>query len=169
MGKMLSQANIKLVWVPESGIASLAAPTAAELNAGTVVDLSCLVAKSNYLLGASGDESISDPALCDEGNTSVPGNTNYEAGMDFFRYEDTGDDIPWTTFTGKGIDGFLVERRGQPFSEDFATGDVVAVFPVITGTPRALPVPENGGYEKFRVDFFPQSGVDLRAVVAAGA
>lgn len=167
MGKRLSQARIKLLWVPEGGIANFHAPTVAELTAGTVIDMSCMVGKSNYLLGASGDESISDPALCDEGNTSVPGNTNYEAGMDFFRYETNLEDIPWNTFTEKGIDGYWVERRGKRYSDPIVATDVVKVMQVISGTPRDLPVPENGGYDKFRVDYFPQSQVYLRAVVAA--
>lgn len=165
--KMLAQANVKLLWVPDGGIADVSAPTVSELTAGTVIDLSCLVTKANYLFGAAGDESISDPALCAEGSSTVPGNTNYEAGADFFRFVESADDIGWSTFTGKGIGGFLVERRGKRFSLPIVASDEVKVMEVLSGTPRTLPVPENGGYEKFRVDFFPQSQVDLRAIVAA--
>ncbi|MDR6861976.1 hypothetical protein [Phycicoccus sp. 3266] len=170
MTKMLAQANTKLLWVPDGGIADPSAPTVAELTAAGVLDLSCLVTKANYNLGPTGDESVNDPALCADGNSSVPGNTNYEAGMDFFRFTDTAEDKAWTTFTHKGIEGFLVERKGKRFDVAITATDEVAVYGVITGTPRNLPVPDNGGFEKFRQDFFVQSElVDSRAIVGAGA
>ena len=167
MAKMLAQANIKLVWVPANGIADIHSPTVGELTAPEVVDLSCAVTRANYALGASGDESITDPALCAEGNTTVPGNTNYEAGGDFFRYTTEPEDVAWKLFTDKGIEGYLVERRGKKFDMPFVAADEVKVMQVLTGTPRDLPVPDNGGYMKFRQDFFPQEQVDLRAVVVA--
>ena len=164
--KMLAQANVKLLWVPDGGILDVHDPTVDELTAASVIDFSCLVTKANYLLGAAGDDSISDPALCAEGNSTVPGNTNYEAGMDFFRFVNSADDEGWTTFTDKGIGGFWVERRGKRFDAPIAAADEVKVMQVLSGTPRTLPVPESGGYEKFRVDFFVQEAVDLRALVA---
>lgn len=165
--KMLAQAHIKLAWVPDGGLANVHVPTKTELDAVTVIDLSCLLTKANYVFGATGDESINDPALCAEGNASVPGNTNYEAGGDFFRFVNTVDDVTWNTFTDKGIGGFLVERRGKRYDEPWAVGDEVSVMQVLTGTPFPLAVPDNGGYEKFRVNFFPQDQIDLRATVAA--
>lgn len=170
MPKMLAQANTMLLWVPDGGIADVSAPTEDELTAVGVLDLSCLVTKANYSLGATGDETVNDPALCADGNSAVPGNTNYEAAMDFFRYTTTLEDKAWTTFTNKGIEGFFVERKGKRYSEPVVATDIVKVLGVITGTPRDLPIPDNGGFEKFHVDGFVQSElVDLRAVVAAGA
>lgn len=169
MPKMLAQANRKLVWVPASGIANVSSPTVAELTAAGVIDVSCLVTRSDYTLGASGDEEVSDPALCASGNDAAPGYTNYEASMNFFRWTDTAEDEGWSTFTGKGIEGFLVERMGgvKSYDDAFAVGDQVRVFGTITGTPQVLAVPDNGGYEKFTQPFFVQSETtDERAVVA---
>lgn len=169
MPRMLAQANRKLVWVPAGGIADPSAPTVTELNDPGVVDLSCLVTRSDYSLGATGDEDVSDPALCASGNDSAPGYTNYEAGMNFFRYLPATEDKGWTTFTGKGLEGSLVERKGaiKSYLDDFAAADKVRVFGAITGTPQDLSPPDNGGYEKFRQMFFVQSeSTDERAVVA---
>lgn len=168
MPKMLAQANRTLLWVPDGGIADVSAPTVAELTDSGVLDLSCLVTKANFALGASGDESINDPAYCAEGNSSVPGNTNYEAGMDFFRWTTGGEDEAWDTFTDKGITGFLVERIGKAYDASIVATDPVKVVGAITGTPRDLVPDASGGFEKFRQEFFIQSElVDLRAVVAA--
>lgn len=170
--KMLNDANRKLVFVPT--LVDYHAPKLSELNGEGVLDVSCLVTSANYNLGSTGDDSISDPALCARGNSSVPGRTNYEAGMDFFRWKDAADDKAWTTFTGKGIGGFLVERIGQiPDGEPaqdvpFKAGDEVRVYEVLTGTPAPLS-PSTVGFEKFRVNFFVQDRVDERAVVAAAA
>lgn len=166
--KMLNQDNRLLLWVPDGGIADISAPTLAELTDPGVVDISCLVTKANFALGATGDEVIDDPALCAPGQAPAPGNTTYEAGMDFFRWTTTLEDVAWTTFTGKGIPGFLVYRIGKPHLTALAANDPVAVYGSITGTPRNLAPTTQSAWEKFRQEFMVQSElVDERAVVAA--
>ncbi len=168
--KMLNTTNRKLVFVP--ALADYRAPKLTELNAVGVLELSCLVTAANYNLGSTGDDSIEDPAMCASGKSTVPGLTNYEAGMDFFRWKNTADDKAWTTFTGKGIGGFLVERIGQLADGEkaqnvpFKAGDEVRVYEVLTGTPAPLS-PSTVGFEKFRVNFFVQDRVDERAKVTA--
>lgn len=169
MPKMLAQANRKLLWVPDNGILDVSSPTIAELTAPGVVDLSCLVTRANFTLGSTGDEAISDAALCADGNSSVPGFTNYESAMDFFRWTTDPEDQAWNLFTGKGIEGFLAQRIGnvRTYDEPITLGDELGIYGVITGTPQSLPVPDNGGYEKFRQTFSVQAElVDERAVVA---
>lgn len=168
MTKMIAEAKRRLVWVPDGGIEDVSAPTVAELTAPGVLLLSCLVTKANYNLGATGDESINDPAACAKGNSTVPGNTNYEAGFDFFRWTTTLEDEAWTTFQTKGMAGYLVERIGKDYDVEFAAADPVKVYGSITGTPRDLVPDASGGFEKFRQDFFVQSElVEERAEVAA--
>ena len=164
--KMLTDDNLRLAWVPT--IADYHAPTAAEITAG--LDLSCLITAADYALGATGDDQITDPAMCDSTNSSVPGRTSFEAAMNFFRYKNVIDDKGWTTFTGKGIHGYLVERLGhddgtKAHEVPWAAGDEVSVYEVITNTPQKLS-PATAGYTKFRQVFSTQSNIDERAVVA---
>lgn len=167
MPKMLADVDDKLVWVPDGGIASVHLPTVAELTAVGVVDLSCAVTRANFALGATGDNVISDPALCAGGDSPEPGMTNYSAAMDFFRWTITGEDKAWTTFTDKGLSGFLVHRIALPYTTAFTAAQKIRVFSVISGTPQVL-TPEIGGKRKFHLDFYVQSEqVDERAVVAA--
>src|SRR4051794_26755888 len=107
--KLLNTANRKLLWVPT--IADILKPTAPECNAG--LDITLLVTVADYQFGITGNEQISDPALGDEIAAGVPGIATVEAAMNFFRFKDTADDIAHTTFTGKGLQGYLVERVGQ--------------------------------------------------------
>lgn len=168
--KMLTDANRKLVFVPS--LVNFRKPTATELNGG--MELSCMVTAANYNLGATGDDSITDPALCSSSNSSTPGRTNYEAGMDMFRWKDKADDLPWDTFRAKGLHGYLVQRIGQlddgerAQDVDFRDTDEVQVYEVLTNTPKILS-PSGAGYEKFRQDFSVQDNVDERAVVGGTA
>jgi hypothetical protein len=168
--KMLTDANRRLIFVPS--IANYHAPVLASLTGVGVIELSCNVTAANYALGSTGDDAINDPAACASSNSTVPGRTNYEAAFDFFRWKDALDDKAWTTFTAKGIHGYLVERIGQIADGEkahevpFATGDEVRVFEIITGTPQVLS-PSGAGYEKFKINFSVQDQVDERAVVVA--
>lgn len=172
MPKMLNDANTKLDFVTD--LADYHNPTASELNAGTALDISCLVTAADFALGSTGNDDVNDPALCTSTNSSVPGRDNFEANMNFFRYDATAEDKAWTTFTKKGIHGYLVRRIGQgeegkkAFEKPFEAGDEVQVYEVITGTPQILS-PTDAGYEKFKVQFYVQDQVDERAKVAAAA
>ncbi|WGM21864.1 hypothetical protein QEH68_06735 [Paenarthrobacter sp. OM7] len=165
--KMLTDANRRLWWVPS--IANYHAPKISEVTAGK--DISQLITAADYALGATSDDSINDPAWTASSNSTAPGRTNYEAAMNFFRFKNAIDDTAWTTFTGKNIGGFLVERIGQIEEGEkahevaLAAADEVRVFQVLTNTPQVLS-PSGAGYEKFRQVFSVQDLVDERAIVA---
>lgn len=167
--KMLNTANRKLVWAPS--IADIKAPTVTELSAG--IDITCRVTAANYQFGITDNESIKDAALCDDIDAGVPGRATVEAAMDFFRFKTEADDIAWTTFTGKGLYGYLVERVGQieegerQEEVDFAAADEVQVLYAITKDPQPQS-PADAGFEKFRQGFEPQRH-EPRAKVVAGA
>lgn len=170
--KMLTDANRHAVFVTD--LEDYRSPKASELTGVGAVVLSCNVTAANFVLGATGDDAISDPALCASSNSSTPGRTNYEAVMDFFRWKDAIDDIPWETFTTKGIHGYIVSRIGQQpegtkaHEHPFTAADEVQVYEVLTNTPQILS-PADAGYEKFKMNFSVQDNVDERALVAAGA
>lgn len=170
MPKMLSDGDDLLLWIPDGGIANVSAPTVAELTAAGVLDISCLVTVANFQLGANGDNQINDPALCSAGDSTVPGRTTYQAAMDFYRWTTPSEDTAWTTFTDKGIAGFLAHRIGSKHTVGVAAADDFAVYAVITGTPQKIVPDANGGFRKFHQEFYVQGeNVDERAVVAAGA
>ena len=166
--KMITDANRRLAWVPT--LANYHAPTVAEITAG--VDISCLVTAANFALGATGDASINEPPLCSDSETSDPGRTTFELAMNFYRFKSDVDDIAWTTFTGKGIHGYLVSRIGQipdgtrAHEVPWTASDEVQVYEAITNTPQIM-APEGSTYEKFRQVFGSQQQIDERAVIAA--
>lgn len=166
--KMLNTANRGLFWVPT--IANIKAPKITEIAAG--INITSLVTKANYAFGITGNALISDPASNDSFEASVPGMATVVAEMDFFRFKAALDDVGWTTFTGKGIHGYLVERMGQILdTEDqgvaaVKVGDELQIAEVITHDPQSL-TPATAGYEKFKQVFSPQK-YEPRAVSVAG-
>ena len=169
--KMLTDANRRLIFVPT--LANYHSPKVSELTGVGVIELSCNITAANFALGATGDDAVSDPPLCASSNASVPGRTNYEASIDAFRWKEKADDKIWTTFTAKGLSGYLVQRIGQipegslAHEVPFKAADEVQVYGVITGTPQILS-PATAGYEKTKIPFSVQDNVDERAIVAAG-
>ncbi|TLK56317.1 hypothetical protein [Glutamicibacter sp. V16R2B1] len=167
--KMLNTANRRLDWVPT--IADITKPTPEELNAG--VNLTCRVTVANYQFGVTGTNIITDPSPCDTIEAGAPGMDTFEAGFDMFRFKEEADDVAWTTFTRKGLPGYLVERIGQveegQKAEDapYKAGDEVAVMEGLTLSPRPMSL-DNAGYEKFRQEFAPQSFAPRAVVATAG-
>ena len=164
MPKMLAAGRRKLVFVPT--LADHHAPKVTELNAAGALDISCLVTLADFALGSTGNDDIDDPALCSTSNSKSPGLSNYEAGMNFFRWDGADEDKAWDLFTEAGVSGFLVQRIGKDYETPFAAADEVQVYEVVTGDPQILN-PDKGGYEKFKVGFYVQNKVDERAVVGA--
>lgn len=166
--KMLNTANRRLDWVP--AIADPKNPKATELNAG--LNISCMVTAADYAFGITGNEAIVDAALCDDIEAGVPGRATVEAAANFFRFKETLDDKAWTTFTGKGLSGYLVERIGQvdegerPEDVPYKAADEVQILKAITNDPQNLS-PATAGYEKFRMVWSPQRHWP-RVKVAAG-
>lgn len=159
--KLLSDGNWKVTYVPT--LADFEAPTAAELNAG--LDIQTIVAMNNFSLGATGENTIDDPALASRSNDQAPGKTTFEGSMEFFRYREELSDVAYQTFSTAGIGGFWVVRTGQAHEDDWATGDDARVFGAITGNPR--PLSPSGGFEKFALGLYVQGeSSDMRAVVA---
>jgi len=143
---------------------------AGDLTTANAKDLSDNILKSSYTLGATGADKVSEPSLAATTNSSVPGMSNYNADMEFFRYLDgsgksvTLEDVPFTTFTGKGLRFWLVERKGPQSTVAFTAADVCDVYEVLTDDPR--PPKDYASYLKFGQLFHVQT-VWNRVVVAA--
>lgn len=139
-----------------------------ELTAGK--DFSDNILKSGYNLGATGADKVSEPSLKSKSNATVPGASNYAGDVTFFRYLDaTGkslpaEDLPYVTFTGKGVRGWFVERVGPDSGAAWAVGDIVNVYEVIADDPQ--PPKDYTGYVKFVQPFHVQNAYLRVALVA---
>lgn len=167
--RTLADGRIKLVAMTVQP-ADLKSPTVAELTAG--VELSCRILKSDYKLGATASDTISEPALCATSNTAALGPSNFEGSITPFRYlDETGkadaeNDVAWEALKEKGTLLWIAEREGPMFDQDWAVGDEVSVYEVVTDTPQKPS--DRGGYIKRTVPLLVQAAAE-NVKVAGGA
>lgn len=167
MPRMVDQGKTKLYWVPgDAGIASAAAPTTTELDAG--VDITCLVV-STYEVRADASDTTNERAVCEVANVVAPTIQNYMGNLVLFRQFDavTGaleaDDA--TSLFEFGEVGWFVRRLGKPYSTAWTAGDVVDVYKFMVDNPQV----QGGtgeGYLKATIPLLQQGTFDLSAIVA---
>lgn len=159
MADMISDGQIRVSFVPT--VANTAAPTTAELNAGT--DLSCLIMGDG--LDISGDEGVvSAPKLCETTVSEQPGRSKTTVKLTCVRKTVTIEDIAWTTLQ-RGLQGYLVVRRGLTYATAWTAAQKVEVYPGTFGK-RMPQKPEQNGVEKFDSQFYNSAPENLDAVVA---
>lgn len=160
MARLTSEGNVKAIWCPS--IASKAAPTVAELAAGT--QLTPQLPTDGIDISPT-NNNASQPMLDNAFVAEQIGTFSYGATLTAVRDPDSvttgaGDDV-WTLFT-RGLRGFLViSRFGTPIA-----GDKVEVYPAEAHAPAPLAPAENA-FQKFQVQLAVTDEPALNATVAA--
>lgn len=122
----------KVVWVPgAAGIANMAAPTLAEIAAGT--DITCFLTKDGLNPGGSTNK-VDQGTLCNRVDGQTVGSVGYDMSLKGYRDNGAGGDDFWDLAVW-GSEGFLVVRRGIPFATAFAAGQKVEVYQSQMGEP----------------------------------
>lgn len=169
MPKTLADQKIRLTWLTTKPV-DPTAPTATELEAG--VDLSCSIMKSDYQLGATGDQTISEAALCEPGAGNDMGATDYAGTVTVFRMlDDEGkadleEDTGFQALKVKGTKGWLVEREGPRYDVAWADGQEVETYEVTTGSVQK-PSDRSAGYIKRTIPMGVQNAWTSGVVASA--
>lgn len=122
--------NVKVVFAP--ALADPAAPTTAELSGAGVQDLSCYLTADGWTPGLD-EQVVSDDRLCDTQTYEAPGRHTRSLSIKYVdNPTDTANNAAYSTLV-PGTKGFLVVRRGVPYGQAFAAGDVVDVWPITAG------------------------------------
>ncbi len=158
MAKYTYEYLTRVSWVPI--IVSKAAPTVAELNAGT--DLSTLVTKDGLSTPTS-QNMVDNTTLAERFDAQVVGSFGGSGSLKLKR-DNVADDA-WDLFDWAET-GYLVVRRGDPFDQAWAAADVVEVYPA----QSHMPVMDNTAantQQTFTVGLAFTEEPELRGVVAA--
>ena len=166
MPKTIAEERIKLVCL-STRPANPAAPTTAELTAGT--DLSLKVLFSDFRLSPTASDTLNEPALGEGGNSSVAGKSNYEGNLSLFRFLDDGgepialEDDGWELMKAKGTDLHFYKRIGPVHTTPFASGQDVEYYHAQTDNPQD---PQDlAGYIKKVIPLLVQGDSDIHAKV----
>lgn len=120
----------KVVWVPgASGVANIAAPTLAEIAAGT--DLTCFITKDGLNPGGTTNK-IDTGALCSRLDSQGIGTVGMDYSLKLKR--ENSADVAWVLSVW-GSEGFLVVRRGILYGTAFAAAQPVEVVHAQMGEP----------------------------------
>lgn len=170
MPKTIADGRIRLTALTEAP-ANPAAPTLEELQAGK--ELSSRILKSDYSLGASGSQTITEVELCKRGEGQAFGLSAYSGTITVFRYLDgagkaeVSEDYAWEIFKEKGSRAWLVEREGPEASAEWAEGDEISVYEVTSDDPQK-PSDRFSGYIKRTIPLAVAAAYENVKVPAAG-
>lgn len=157
MTKYSSEGKVRFYFVPS--IASKAAPTVAELNAGT--NLTNFVPRDGFAPSTT-QNMVDTSSLADIYDTQSTGTEGGPITMTFFRDDTT--DTAWNLFTN-GLTGFFVVREGIAETTAWTIAQKAQVYPIQSHHPIPAQTAANAA-RTFTVTVAVTSAPDRKAVVA---
>lgn len=162
MGQILTDGNTKATFVP--AIASITAPTVAELTAVGIVALENTLTDDGLKIDFD-EGTISGPTLASTQDFENPGRSKANIELTGYRDSVTGNDRMWSVMV-RGTVGYLVVRRGIVVATAYAASQKVEVYGVTCGERKKL-APERESQEKFAIKLYASSSYEIDATVAA--
>lgn len=157
MADLLSDGNVRVTWA--ATIANIAAPTTAELNAGTALES---YITPDGLDISSTTAAVPLSALNSTFDTEGAGRRKYDLKITFKRQTPTDTALnllPYRT------SGYLVVRRTVAATTAWTASQKAEVYPVQTGEPSFVK-PAANEVAKFETTFFMTSDANTSATVA---
>lgn len=159
MADIVTDGKTKVWSVPS--IANIAAPTTAELNAGTALEG---VMTPDGLQGFEADTAdVDNSSLKSTFDTKKAGRAAFSNTMLRLKKQ-SGSDSIYDTLVREYVTHIVI-RRGTDSDTAWAIGDEVEVYPVECGEVRPLP-PEANTVQRYEVPIKVTTEPNLRAVVA---
>lgn len=149
------------VWSVPS-IVNIAAPTVAELNAGT--SLECLITADGLIGFNPSTAEVDTSALCSEFDSKQPGRASFSGTMLRLKKQLPLPDTIYNTLI-KNYATNIVIRRDVAVGTAWTVGDKVSVYPVACGEVNDLQ-PEANSIHKYEVPTPISVAPQLRATVA---
>lgn len=161
MADIIVDGMTRVAFVPT--IANIAAPTVAELNAGT------LLTSTLVPTGLEGFENttaeVDNTSLASTFDTKLPGRQSF-SGTGLVLKKQDGTDTVYNLLSVPATNGYIVIRDGVAQATAWTVGDKVEVHPVRTATHSMLGRGEANTVLRYRVPTPITSQPNLKAVVA---
>lgn len=129
MADIIVDGFVRVAFVPT--IANLAAPTVAELNAGTLLSSTLVPGGLEGFEPSPGE--VDNAAFDSKFDTKLPGVSGYSGSRLILKKQTIGSDTIHTLLTAFGTAGFIVIRRGIDSATAWATSQKPQVNPITTG------------------------------------
>lgn len=162
MGDIIVDGKTKVWFVPT--IANIAAPTVAEITAGTSLEHQLTADGLSGFAPKTAD--VDNTALDSTFDTVLPGRSSYSNTMLTLKKQSGATDAVWTALSVRDTAGYIVIRDGAPVSQALAAADKVQVYPVVLGEWGYLDRAKNSVL-KYAVETKISGTPNQKAVVAA--
>lgn len=160
MADVFADGNTRVAFVP--AIASIAAPTTTELNAGTLLQQ---YITADGLMGFEATTAeVDTTSLASTFDTKTIGRDSFSGTGLRLKKQTYGSDTPYSTMT-RATSGNIVIRRGLPETTAWASGQALEVYPVTCGQTKYL-APEANSVQRYEVPTPITAAPNLRAAVA---
>lgn len=137
---VVSDGNVLVLWVPT--LLDPDFPTVDELTDATVLDATCYFTDAGWQPNLT-EDAATDNRLCSRQNFTKPGRQGIAMPLIYVSNpDDLTQDEAARTFL-EGSLGHFVDRRGVPFEQDVAAGDVVTCYAVTLGAQQDAPPTAN--------------------------
>jgi hypothetical protein len=157
MSVVIIDGRVKVTWA--TAVANIAAPTVAELNAGTA--LQGLITPDGLKIDAKTGK-VNSSNLGSKTTTYKAGRKEYDVSLTF--HHDSPTDTAYNVFTYRAA-GYLVVRRGVDATTAWTVADKVEVYPLEAAEPnQENPAPDSTW--DFETEFFLTADENTHAVVA---
>lgn len=161
MADIIVDGMTRVSWVPT--IANIAAPTVAELNAGTTLQSTLIPAGMEGWENTTAE--VDNTSLASVFDTKLPGRQSF-SGTGLVFKKQTPTDTIFNLMTTPNTDGYIVVRDGMAESTAWATSQNVEVYPVRTATHSMLGRGEANSVLRYRVPTPITAKPNLKAVTA---
>lgn len=129
-----------VLWVPS--LADPENPTAAELTAVSVVDISCYITGGGFQNGVD-EQTIPDPRLCSRQTLERPGKFTHSLTLMYVHNPAAPTDNKAYLALTYLTTGFVVARYGVPYDNAWIATNITDVYPVQCGKRFKVPTEEN--------------------------
>lgn len=130
---------MRIAFVPT--IASIAAPTAVELNGGSSIDLTPYLTPDGFSFSAD-TGNVDNTKMTSTANSNKVGRRSYTLSVTYVRNTDAGGIALEAALTYRAV-GFLVVRQNIVYATTFAAAQKVQVYPIEVGEANpASPAPD---------------------------
>lgn len=161
---VISDGNVLVLWVPT--LADPDEPTVAELTDPSVLDLTCYLTDEGWDPNLT-EDAATDNRLCSRTNYQAPGRQTIQIPLIYVSSPDdpTNDEAALTLL--EGTLGWIVDRRGVPFEQAVAAGDITTPYYVQLGAQSDVKPTANTPLYVKQMAYLRPPGRSWRVAVAA--
>jgi len=130
---VISDGNVLVLWVP--ALSDPDAPQLDELQNPAALDVTCYLTDQGWQPNLA-EDAATDNRLCSRDNFEKPGRKKYTMPLIYVSNPDDPDEDEAALTLLEGALGYFVDRRGVPFEQALAVGDIVTIYPSTLGAQQ---------------------------------